>query len=454
LTTPGGAYVNVGLNAKAMSDEHSSVFPPHSLGNNNDYLFFLATDENGHAGIGMSVFSGSLNNGTWTLDYPNADGYGLYGGGFGQVFNSASALENCPTPASRLAKDQDQTFDLNYAAGGSVVTDPTASPGSLLMVYEGTNACVGNTGGARTKAGYISLAIATSLDYGKTWPTYPGTTSFNFVPLPDTNQNQGPNALTGALGPNVCMGNVCPTIPAPPPAYGRYPVVTITPSLESLITAGNPLGDKVGEQEISGFVDRIGNNPAPFLYANSGNVRIARAQLNGGTAPLQFWKWDGFGFESPGIGGPETSVLPTGPFANCEDPTQNQFGSSISYVEDTGQYLLTFVCDSPGDPGLGQQPNAKEGAAWFYSTSYELSDPAQWTTPQEITGSWNKFDTANSCKNYNGWYPTFMSVGKDVSHLSLTGYVFYLWGCQGAGSPSPPRYYSSRAFTITIASTR
>jgi uncharacterized protein (TIGR03437 family) len=43
-----------------------------------------------------------------------------------------------------------------------------------------------------------------------------------------------------------------------------------------------------------------------------------------------------------------------------------------------------------------------------------------------------------------------MSLGKSAGHLSLTGYIFYLWGCQGAGTPGG-RQYSSRAFTITAS---
>ena len=42
----------------------------------------------------------------------------------------------------------------------------------------------------------------------------------------------------------------------------------------------------IKEQEISGFVDDIGGNSQPFIYANSGGMNVARAPLNGGTAPL------------------------------------------------------------------------------------------------------------------------------------------------------------------------
>jgi len=330
-----------------------------------------------------------------------------------------------------------------------VLKDPTGGQGALLMVYEGTNACIGNVGGSilSNEDDYISLAIATSLDYGKSWPAYRGTPTFNFVPLPGVNPTQAPNAPMGALGVSVCIGNDCDTLP--PPNYGRYPVVTPPISLALLMAAAKPLPAKYGEQEISGFVDDVGVTPTPFLYANSGNVRVARAQL-GGNGRLAFQKWNGQAFASPGLGGAETSVLPAGPFENCEAPQQLQSGSSMSYVEDTRQYLLTFLCVSPSDPALGQQGGGAKGAAWFYSTSYDLSDQTQWTTPREIAGSWSEIDSSGGCSDYKGYYPSFMSLGKSVGHLSLTGYVFYLWGCQGAGTPPPGRQFSSRAFTITI----
>jgi hypothetical protein len=115
---------------------------------------------------------------------------------------------------------QDQAFDRHYAAGGSVVKDATAAAGSLLMVYEGTNACIGNAAGPVLSSDddYISLGIATSLDCGKSWATYRATPMFSFVPLPGFNTSQGPNAPLGAVGKNVCMGNDCTT--TPPAAYG------------------------------------------------------------------------------------------------------------------------------------------------------------------------------------------------------------------------------------------
>jgi hypothetical protein len=319
------------------------------------------------------------------------------------------------------------------------------------MIYEGTNACIGNAGGPvfNNEDDYISLAIATSLDYGKSWPTYRGSSAFNFVPLPGQNATQAPNAPMGALGKSVCMGNDCTS--TPPASYGRYPVVTPSMSLASLMVAGEPLTSKYGEQEISGFVDDVAGDAKPYVYALSGNVRVARAQLNGGTAPLTFLKWDGRSFASPGIGGPETSVLPSGSFENCEAPQQNQYGSSISYVEDTQQYLLTFLCVSPSDPALGPNAGGQQGATWFWSTSYDLSDQTQWNTPAEVVGSWSEFDKSGGCPAYNGYYPTLVSLGKSAGRLGLTGYVFSLSGCQGGSGTPPPRRLLSCAFTITTA---
>jgi uncharacterized protein (TIGR03437 family) len=452
---PGGVTVNQSsVSVAGAADEHSTVFAPGTLGSNQDYLFLLASGIEGNPGIGVSVLSGGSGpnqRGQWTLNLPQTDGYGSYTGGFGQVFNPSSKADNCPKVADGNPAHQDQTFDMHYAAPGSIVKDPTAPSGSLLMVYEGTNACIGNAGGPviSNTDDYISLAIATSLDYGKTWPAYRGSSAFNFVPLPGVNPTQGPNAPMGALGKDVCMGNNCSI--TPPAAYGRYPVVTAPTSLASLMAAAQPLTSKFGEQEISGFVDDVAGGVAPYLYANSGDVRVARAQLNGGAAPLTFQKWNGQAFASPGIGGAEATVLPVGPFESCEAPQQSQFGSSISYVEDTQQYLLTFLCVSPSDPAFGAHGGGNLGAAWFYSTSYNLSDQTQWTLPREIPGSWSAYDQSGGCADYKGFYPTFMSLGKSAGHLSLTGYVFYLWGCQTAGTPAPGRQFSSRAFTITTS---
>ena len=453
-----------------ISDEHSSVFAPGTLDHNAGYLFFVASTTPLHGDIGLTVLaggSGPNKNGQWMMDFASADGYGTYSGGSGQVFLSPSGV-HCPTVADGNPAHQDQTFDLNYAAPGSVVLDPTGTPGNLLMIYEGTIICFGQIGGTRSDNFYSTVGVATSRDYGRTWPTYRGTSNFSFVPLPGQSSSQGPNAPFGAFGSATCMGNDCTS--TPPASYGRYGVLSSSVSAATAMATGQPLPSSMGDAEMSAFLDDA-TVPARYVYAtynfNAGggslldpqqtkpDLMIARAQLNGGSAPLTFFKWNGQSFGAPGIGGIDAGVFHAGSFQNCEAGAQTRYGSSISYVDETQQYLLTFVCDSPGDPAVGQASGSGRGGAWFYSTSYDLSDPRLWSPPREIAGSWAVFDTSGGCSNYKGFYPTLMSPGKGPGHLSSSGgTIFYLWGCQTAGTPSPGRQYSSRAFTITTAASR
>jgi uncharacterized protein (TIGR03437 family) len=460
-----GKAINSYTGMIGISDEHQSVFAPGALGGNTDYLFFVATRvEGGAPSTGVSVLSagaGPGKNGQWTMDF--ATGYGAYPSGPGTLFVAPTG-GNCPAVADGNAAHQDQTFDLKYAAPGSVVPDPSGAAGSLLMIYEGTNTCLGNPGGPDTGNFYSSVGIATSRDYGRTWPTYRGKSGFTFVPLPGANSSQGPQAPMGALGSAVCIANDCTS--TPPAGYGRYPVLTPSISLSTAAATGKPLPSSMGDSEMSGFLDDA-SGTAQYVYivydykpgtgaladpkAPANGVMLARAKLNGGAAPLSFFKWNGQAFAGAGLGGYDGTIIPAGSFANCGAPSQIQFGASISYVETTQQYLLTFLCDSPGDPANGQVAGAARGAAWFYSTSYDLSDPTQWSAPREIGGSWGTIDTSNGCSYYKGFYPTLMSLGSKPGHLTNSGYVFYLWGCQTEPTPPPGRQYSSRIFTITLA---
>jgi arylsulfatase A-like enzyme len=450
----------------ATSDEHATIFAPGTLKNNRDYLFWVAagTDASDRA-IGVVVLSGGTGpdkNGQWTMDFAQVDGYGSYPSGDGPILLPAVGAR-CPAVSDGNPAHQDQTFDLSYAAPGSVVKDPTGGPGNLLMLYEGGNSCIGIARAVNpSNNAYLSLGIATSVDYGHTWPTYRGTSSFAFVELPLKGKSTGPNAGLGALAKSVCMGNDCTA--TPPATYGRYAVLGPQTTRASAMEAGKELGDIVGDGEPSAFVDDVSGSPAPYLYVVHGykpgkmdpplpnnrgsDLMIARAKLNGGTAPLSFLKWDGQAFAAPGLGGVGSPILPDGPYENCGDQSQARHQASISYVDDTQQYLLAFVCNSPTDPASGHGAGKITGSAWFYSTNYDLSDPGQWSPPQEIIGSWSEHDTSGGCLDYEGWYPTFMSLGNKPGHLSTDGYVFYMWGCQGGGAPGG-RQYSSREFTIT-----
>jgi hypothetical protein len=162
------------------------------------------------------------------------------------------------------------------------------------------------------------------------------------------------------------------------------------------------------------------------------------------------------------MGGNEYPIVPDGLYQNCGDLSQDRSAGSISYVIPTQQYVLTFVCTSPTNPNPQNPPvgNQGPGAAWFYSTSNDLSDPSQWSPPQEIKGSWGWFDDPTNgcngcaCNYWKGFYPTLMSLGRKPSHLSASGYVFYLAGCLGGSDTPHIRQYSSRAFTITTGPIR
>ena len=466
---PGGAPLNQ-HDVGGVTDEHASVLPPGSLQGIKDYLFFVAagTDVHPHniGVVALSGGSGPDSKNRWTLDF--APGYGSYKEGHGQVFVAPIDQIQCPKVADPI--HQDQTFDLNYAAAGSVVPDPTSGPGNLLMIYEGCNACIGDDGGHRTGEGaYISVGVATSIDSGRTWPTYHAKPTFDFVALPDSSHTQGPGSPRGALGQSVCIGNDCKTRPAA--SYGRYEVLSPPVSLPWLMESGHPATDAAHDAEPAAFVDDVGSGPDRYIYEvhiyGPGNVAsspdqlldkrdhdltMARARLNGGTAPLEFLKWDGQSYSQPGIGGHEVQILPDGSFENCGDPKQDRGQGSISYVKETQQYLLTFVCKSKGDPAGGAS-GGQPGSAWFYATTGDLSHP-QWSTPREIIGSWTLHDTGpnNSygCPVYPGWYPTFMSLDHKPGNLGLHGYVFSMWGCLSAGDNPPTRKYVSREFSITI----
>ncbi len=162
-----------------ISDEHASIFAPGTLDGNTDYVFFVGTRSSVNSDTGVVALSGGKHptpRGRWVLNIPYADGYGFYNFPpslltyFGQLFLSPVGRD-CPTVADGNAAHQDQTFDLNYAAAGSIVKDPTGPAGHLLMIYEGTNTCFGTTGGSRIPKFYSTTGIATSFDYGHSWPT-------------------------------------------------------------------------------------------------------------------------------------------------------------------------------------------------------------------------------------------------------------------------------------------
>lgn len=493
-----------------ISDEMQTIFPPGGLGSNADYLFWEATRTAGTA-TGAVVLSGGAGpdkDGTWTLRFTHKDRYGKYPSGWGPVFLPVSNGTCLAVPSPLSAMNQDDTFDLNYAAPGTVVADPTKT-GRLFMVYEGVNVCASyGTAVNPTFNGYISIGVATSLDYGHSWPVY---ASANQPKLPGALHTwPGPEAPTGAFGIFVFEGNDWQK--TAPHDYGRYPVLSSTLPLPDVMSAAKPIGGDVGDGEPAAFLDdttggtpnlyiihgykpgraALGQQPIPD--GRSTDLMLARAPITG-DGVLSFLKWyqpptspgqstvPG-GFTQPGTdlvaggGGLETPILQDGAYENCGDQLhQGRTMGGIHYVEATKQYLLTFVCDSPSNPAITTydwsttcnpaNPNCGPGHSWFFATSYDPSDPAQWslpmpvtgqTQPRQIRGSWSKDDDAatyGGCSGTNiggfkGLYPSFMSLDHESGHLSTSGYVFYMWGCPGGGEP---RQYSSRQFQIFTTDT-
>jgi hypothetical protein len=121
-----GASINKFDHIAGITDEHSSIFAPGMLGSNKDYLFFVASGSDQNRSMGVLVLSGSSGpdgHGQWTFDYPKADGYGSYHGGFGQILLPPTQQGHCPILPGGNPDQQDQTFDLNYTAAGSLVVD-------------------------------------------------------------------------------------------------------------------------------------------------------------------------------------------------------------------------------------------------------------------------------------------------------------------------------------------
>ena len=523
-----------GLGLSSLADEHSTVIPiktfarPLDLqgGGNDDYLFFDS---------GNVVVQGKPDaSGVWHLEF--ASGYGApLPGDPNAIFIAPVRRTICP---NATAATFDETFDLNYANPGSVLIDP-ADPthSTLFMIYEGTNLCIGNSGGRVANATnhfYSTIGVATAEpgSYGEVWPyyDYPG----NAVPPNQVRRRtgRGPRASQwGEFGSILCYlampASNCHRLNSP--ATGRYPVLTPSETIDDAMQAAwaNPdapvrLPQNLGDSAPSAFIDdgASGNVLSPYVYAvyntscdpssfshcpgpdsQGSSISVARALLSPGL-PLQFFKWfngsfasatmsndrgvftnDGLGVTpsdqsgSPrgGLNSPLFPVDPSNSIASrqtCQGTHQNQSMGSISYVDATHQYVLTFVCTSPSDPNPDLNPtpftngcstgplSTNIGRAWFYAVSDAL-ESGNWSAPAEIANTWEWGCWNQQYRNgsptyciYSGWYPSFMSRWPaEPGHLKLTGFAFSTNGCTDAPAgvtPPRPRAYQSRTFTITI----
>ncbi len=272
------------------------------------------------------------------------------------------------------------TFDENYAAPGFVAQDPTLPAGNLVMLYEAENWCPGGvyTSVANLAAQFHAVGFARSSDNGKTWPA------------PAASLSGGPN---------------------------RYPA--IQDSLPNSTTA-----TQKSDYSEAGFVDKSldGNYYLYATYLGPHGSNFARAQL--GQNPVTFQRWYNGSFSSPGIGGTDSPQPWTGACPSLTFAVQH----TISYVDNLGLYLLTFVCQSNA---------SATPSAWYYTTATSL-DLQDWSPPQMMQNG--QFPENGACAQ-NGWYSSFMSPGAAPSHVGLTGTAFYK-GCV-------PSQFSSRTFTIT-----
>jgi len=312
----------------------------------------------------------------------------------------ADQVMSSPLPLTMCDGIHDQEFDENYAAPGSVLQDLTRPLGNMIMIYEAENHC---PGGHNQHNYYATVGFAVSSDGGRTWPA---------------------------------------------PVNSEFGNTTRRPVFKSAIpepsTASNtPLGNAIP----SGFID-INARSEAYLYVTYGNhdgnpadesLRVGRAKLGevfrgfGGQNAipydqLQFYKWYDGAFSQPGIGGLDSSVLPS---TGC--PGKEQMGE-ITYNDDLGLYMMIFVCN----------PSSQGNAAWYYSTATSL-DLQNWTIPQPIANSEKGVTSPcnlgdNTGSKFDGFYPSFMSPGAAAGHTRLTGRAFFMDGCDtGARTFGPGR---------------
>ena len=270
------------------------------------------------------------------------------------------------------------------------------------MVYEGTNFCIGFTGTSHPDSKFYStIGIATSADFGHSWPTYKA----NFTPLPGTNPSQGPMAPLGAWGGSVCWGNFCPSIglPQPPSRYGRYAVSGPATSIQQAMQEfqGGLTAD-MGDSEPAALVDEVRPGTPVYVYITH----------NYATGPF-----------------PQDTPLPSGGGTDLS-VSRVLLNASAQRLQATHWYQGKFTEPGPATDGDG------------------LSDQDHWSVPSEVRGSWTDIGQ-NQCASgeyLDGWYPSLMSLGAKPGRLTTEGYVFYLKGCVAA----PGRTFSTRAFTIHL----
>jgi hypothetical protein len=369
-----------------LPDEHTSFLRTGSGAT--DYLVFAASRS---PSSGAGVTGALVLQTTDLVNFTLASGFGVASLS-GLVLDAPSSFSDCSFTGAG-------SFDQNYAAPGSVVRDPTLPAGNLIMLYEAEQHCFG---GQYDFNFFASVGLARSSDGGKTWPL--------------------------------------------PGAADRYAVLQV-PGSKPAATPAPAEGDAIP----SAFIDDgAAGNMLYVVYQNAGAaalspdgyLRVARAPL-GQSGKLAFTKWYQGSWSQPGIGGLDSPITAD---RGC-GKAGYQAGGQISYVEPWQRYLLTFVCVTLQMTSSGKY--APYEAGWYFSTATSLETP-DWSSPVLIDGSAGPVTAAptTGCPNgadFDGWYPSFVTPGKEQGHLGHSGFVFFLDGCNGGSSG---RVFASRPFAL------
>jgi hypothetical protein len=362
-------------NLPSFPDEHVTFVPSAAA---NGYLVFASSSLTGGVGGAVVLQTEDLQ----TFSFATSLGYA------DQVMTPPVAFTKCnPT--------YDSEFDENYVGPGTVIADPTLPAGNLIMIYEAEKHC---PGGVNQFDYYATAGLARSSDNGQTWP--PPTAA----------------ELGGA---------------------NRYPVLksaTLEPT-----QAENPqvnLGNAIPSAAIDGsFLYIVYEYVTSPTSPPNNMMRVARANLVtdnvGGT--LRFHKWYNGAFSQDGIGGLDTSPLPS---LGCNG-VQKQ--ASLAFDDDLGLYVMVFLC----------LDGAQSQGGWYYATATSLT-LENWTAPQLISGSlmpWLNPCSGDSAggTQFDGFYPSLMSPAAAQGHIHNTGRIYFLNGCDGG----PNRAFEYREFTIT-----
>jgi hypothetical protein len=369
-----------------LPDEHTSFLRTGSGAT--DYLVFAASST---PSSGAGVTGALVLHTTDLVNFTLASGFG--------VASLGGLVLDAPGPFTDCSFTGPGSFDQNYAAPGSVVRDPTLPAGNLIMLYEAEQHCFG---GQYDFNFFASVGLARSSDGGKTWPLLGAAERYAVLQVPGAKPSTTPAPVEGDAIPSAFVDDVA---------------------------SGNLL-----------YV--VYQNTGAAAIQPDGYLRVARAPL-GQPGELQFAKWHQGSWSEAGIGGMDSPITAE---RGC-GASGYQGGAQISYVDPLQRYLLTFVCVKLQVTSSGKY--APYEAGWYFSTATSLENQ-DWSSPVLIGGSTGPVAAAptTGCPNgadFDGWYPSFMTPGREQGHLGSDGFVFFLNGCDGGSSG---RVFAARTFTF------